>query len=70
VAEAKRPVPKPSGAIASGRDLNRYFSLLETSLKKIEQEHRDFYGTLKFELNFREGQIETVVIERRQTFKY
>lgn len=66
---AKRPSPKSRGPIASGRDLNRLFSLLETNLREIELEHRDFYGTVKFELNFREGDIETAAIERRQTFR-
>jgi hypothetical protein len=68
VAEAQRPHPKP-GPIPSGWDLDRIYSLLKANLEEIEQEHRDFYGTLKLELNFREGDIETVAVERRQTFK-
>ena len=49
--------------------MDQIIALLKTNLKEIEQEHRDFYGTLKLELNFREGEIETVAVERRQTFK-
>jgi hypothetical protein len=39
------------------------------SVEEIEKEHPFFFGTLKIEINFREGQIETVAIDRRQTFK-
>jgi hypothetical protein len=69
VAQAQKPNPKPRGATPSGWDLDRICALLKTNLKEIEQEDRVFYGTLKLELNFREGEIETVAIERRQTFK-
>jgi hypothetical protein len=38
-------------------------------LEEIEQVRPMFYGTLTIEVNFREGKIETVAVERRQTFK-
>ena len=69
MAEIRRQNPKPRAPATEGWDLDQIISLLKTNLKEIEQEHRDFYGTLKLELNFREGEIETVAVERRQTFK-
>jgi hypothetical protein len=69
VAEALRPKPKSREPIATGWDLDRILSLLKANREEIDQEHRSFYGTLKLELNFREGEIETFAIERRQTFK-
>jgi hypothetical protein len=69
VTEAQSPKPKPRGPIAFGWDLDRIYSLLKSKLEEIEQEQRYFFGTLKLELNFREGEIETVAVERRQTFK-
>jgi hypothetical protein len=69
VTEAQSPKPKPRGPITSGWDLDRIYSLLKSNLEEIEQEQRYFFGTLKLEVNFREGEIETVAVERRQTFK-
>jgi hypothetical protein len=43
--------------------------LLRTQLQEIEEQHSGFFGTLKIEINFREGEIETVAVDRRQTFK-
>ena len=61
-----RKAPQVSG----GPELDRIFSLLKANLDEIERERPGFFGTLKLEVNFREGQIETVALERRQTFKY
>jgi hypothetical protein len=61
--------PRERKPVRSGWDLNRINALLKTSIEEIENEHPAFYGTLKIEVNFREGQIETVIVDRRQTFK-
>jgi len=50
-------------------DLDRVFLLLKTHFEEIEKEHPSFFGTLKIEVNYREGEIETVAVDRRQTFK-
>jgi hypothetical protein len=50
-------------------DLDRVFRLLKASLEEIEQQRPLFFGTVKIEVNFREGEIETVAVDRRQTFK-
>jgi hypothetical protein len=55
--------------VRSAWDLDRIFSLLKTNVDEIEKEHPSFFGTLKIEVNFREGEIETVIVDRRQTFK-
>ena len=55
--------------VRSTWDLDRVFSLLKTNVDEIEKDHPLFYGTLKIEVNFREGEIETVIVDRRQTFK-
>jgi hypothetical protein len=47
----------------------RIASLLKGSVEEIEREQPSFFGTLKIEVNYREGEIETVIINRRQTFK-
>jgi len=61
--------PRERKAVRSGWDLNRINALLKASIEEIENEHPAFYGALKIEVNFREGQIETVIVDRRQTFK-
>lgn len=53
----------------SSWDLNRIFSLLKMNVEEIEKDHPFFFGTLKIEVNFRDGEIETVIVDRRQTFK-
>jgi hypothetical protein len=50
-------------------DLHRLTMLLTGQLAEIEEQHPAFFGTLKIEINFREGAIETVAVDRRQTFK-
>jgi hypothetical protein len=50
-------------------ELDRIFALLKSNVEEIEKDHPGFFGTLKIEVNFREGNIETVVVERRQTLK-
>ena len=47
----------------------RIASLLKGSVEEIEREQPSFFGTLKIEVNYREGEIETVIVNRRQTFK-
>jgi len=42
---------------------------LKTNLEKIAKEKPLFFGTLKIDINFREGEFETVAVGRRQTFK-
>jgi hypothetical protein len=53
----------------SSWDLDRIFSLLKSNVEEIEKDYPSFFGTLKIEVNFREGEIETVIVDRRQTFK-
>ena len=50
-------------------DLNRLTTLLKAQMAEIEEQHSAFFGTLKIEINFRDGEIETVAVDRRQTFK-
>jgi hypothetical protein len=69
LSEAAGNTPRARKAIRSGWDLNRINALLKSSIDEIESEHPPFFGTLKIEVNFREGQIETVIVDRRQTFK-
>jgi hypothetical protein len=52
-----------------GWNLDRIFCLLKTAVEEVERDRPFFFGTLKVEVNFREGQIETVIVDRRQTFK-
>jgi hypothetical protein len=47
----------------------RIVSLLSDNVEEIKKEQPSFFGTLKIEVNFRAGEIETVVVNRRQTFK-
>lgn len=56
-------------AVRSSWDLDRIFSLLKTNVEEIAKDHPFFFGTLKIEVNFREGEIETVIVDRRQTLK-
>jgi hypothetical protein len=64
---------RPSGnsrpKFPSSWDLDRLTTLLKAQLSEIEEQHSAFFGTLKIEINFREGEIETVAVDRRQTFK-
>ena len=53
----------------SNWDLDRIFALLKANIEEIEREQPNFFGTLKIEVNYREGNIETVIVDRRQTFK-
>jgi hypothetical protein len=63
-------ISKTTPLPAAGQELDRIFLLLKASVEEIHRDHPDFFGTLKIEVNFREGQIETVALDRRQTFKY
>ena len=49
--------------------LARINSLLKQSVEEIEKEQPAFFGTLTIEVNYREGDVDTVVVNRRQTFK-
>jgi len=60
---------KSSDNVRSSWDLARIVSLLKVSIEEIEKEQPFFFGALKIEVNYREGDIETVVVNRRQTFK-
>lgn len=67
--ERNRPPQGSSARIPSRCDLNRLRSFLMTNLEEIENASPYFFGTLKIEVSFRQGEIETVAVERRQTFK-
>lgn len=69
-------MPKSAGHPSRARqtdqsswELDRIFALLKANIEEIEKDHPGFFGTLKIEVNYREGQIETVIVDRRQTFK-
>jgi hypothetical protein len=53
----------------SCRDLDQILLLLKTNVEEIEKEQPSFFGALKIEVNYREGEIETVIVNRRQTLK-
>jgi hypothetical protein len=69
VTEPPRSSGKSRPKIPSSWDLNRLVTLLKAQLAEIDEQHSAFFGTLKIEINFREGEIETVAVDRRQTFK-
>jgi hypothetical protein len=47
----------------------RIVTLLKGSVEEIEKEQPCFFGSLKIEVNYRHGEIETVIVNRRQTLK-
>jgi len=49
--------------------LDQILLLLKTNVEEIEKEQPSFFGALKIEVNYREGEIETVIVNRRQTLK-
>jgi hypothetical protein len=55
--------------IRSAWDMERISSLLTANVEEIERECPLFFGTLKIEINYRGGEIDTVTVDRRQTFK-
>jgi hypothetical protein len=69
VTERKNPSGHSRAVPPSSWDLNRLCSLLKANLQEIEKEHPLFFGSLKIEINFRDGEIETVAVDHRQTFK-
>jgi hypothetical protein len=69
VTEAHHSPGKPRQKAPSTWDLNRLVVLLKAQLAEVEEQHSAFFGTLKIEINFRDGEIETVAVDRRQTFK-
>jgi hypothetical protein len=69
VTQSSRTPSKSPRKVPPAWDLDRVFRLLKTSLEEIELQRPPFFGTLKIEVNFREGEIETVAVDRRQTFK-
>jgi hypothetical protein len=42
---------------------------LKANIEEIERDQPNFFGTLTIEVNYREGNVETVIVDRRQTFK-
>jgi len=69
---ARRSAGRPAGAKEKARatwDLDRVFLLLKANIEDIAKENPLFFGTLKIEVNYRDGEIETVAVDRRQTFK-
>ena len=67
--QPQKPGTQSGPETAASRELDPTYSLLKTNLEEIAQKHRQFFGTLKIELSFREGKIDTIAVERRQTFK-
>lgn len=67
--EPKKLLQKSRAEIPSSWNLDRLRSLLKTNLEEIAKEKPLFFGTLKIDINFREGEFETVAVGRRQTFK-
>jgi hypothetical protein len=55
--------------VPSSWDLDQILLLLKTNVEEIGKEQPSFFGALKIEVNYREGEIETVIVNRRQTFK-
>jgi hypothetical protein len=53
----------------AGWNVTRIVKLLKGNVEEIKKEQPLFFGTLKIEVNFREGEIDTVIVNRRQTFK-
>jgi len=69
VTDPKKSFQQSRAEVPASWDLNRIFSLLKTNFEELEKENPAFFGTLKIEINFRDGEIETVAVDRRQTFK-
>jgi len=65
---SKLPQSVPSKSHSTW-DLDRLCSLLKANLEEIKRLQPPFFGTLGIEINFREGEIETVALNRRQTLK-
>ena len=66
------PTKLPSQAfekVRAGWNIARIVKLLKGNVEEIKKEQPSFFGTLKIEVNFREREIETVILNRRQTFK-
>jgi hypothetical protein len=56
-------------SLPSSWSLDQIISLLKSNVEEIAKEQPPFFGALKIEVNYRDGKIETVVVDRRQTFK-
>jgi hypothetical protein len=69
VTESSRSAYQDQSKIRSTWDRDRVSLLLKTNLEEIERKRPSFFGTLKIEVNYRDGQIETVAVDCRQTFK-
>jgi hypothetical protein len=69
VADSRKLSEGGSKKAPSTWDLDRLWSLLRASVEEIERKQPPFFGTLGIEVNFREGEIETVAVNRRQTLK-
>jgi hypothetical protein len=68
VTESSR-TDKGSPRTPSHWDFGQIAALLKTSLQEIQQQETPFFGSLSLEVTLREGSIETVAVQRRQTFK-
>jgi hypothetical protein len=69
VTEASGPSHAELGQLRPACDLEHVCHLLKSNLEEIEQLHPFFDGTFTIDVIFCKGQIETVAVERRQTFK-
>jgi hypothetical protein len=69
VREPGRTPAKSAEKYPPSWDFNRLATLLKTNLEEIRSQSPLFFGSLSIEVSFREGLIETVAVERRQTFK-
>jgi hypothetical protein len=69
VAESGGLPQKASKRSPAAWEADRLCSLLKTGIEEIKRTHPQFFGTFGMEVNFREGEIETVALTRRQTLK-
>jgi hypothetical protein len=50
-------------------NIARMASLFKGIVEDITKEQPSFFGSVNIEINYRQGEIETVAVNRRQTFK-
>ena len=67
--ESSRAGARPPQKKSPIWDVNRIARILTANLEEIQQQHPEFFGSLSIEVSFRDGVIETVAVERRQTLK-
>jgi hypothetical protein len=61
--------PEEHKSVPSCWDVDQIVLLLKSNVEEIAKEQPSFFGAIKIEVNYREGEIETVIVNRRQTFK-